>query len=286
MTTLPGRLQTILRDFARGGEGSLVVLTGAGISAESGIPTFRGKEGYWVIGSREHMPEEMATFAMFSQRPDEVWAWYLYRRGVCHLAEPNAGHHAVVKLEQRLGDRFLLITQNVDGLHLRAGSSPERTYQIHGNIDFMRCATECGAPISPLPGLSPKPKGEGLTDEERAALRCPACGGLGRPHVLWFDEYYDEEHFRFHSSLRAAVGATVLLVVGTSGATNLPMQVGQAALEAGATIVDINPEPNPFSSLASRADRGFFLQGGGGLYLPLIAEAIAGREVGEPLDRG
>ena len=275
MTTLPDRLQAILRDFARSGEGSLVVLSGAGISAESGIPTFRGKEGYWVVGSREYMPEEMATFAMFSRRPDEVWAWYLYRRGVCRGAAPNAGHLAVVKLEELLVDRFLLITQNVDGLHLRAGSSPERTYQIHGNIDFMRCATECGAPISRLPELPAKPRGEPLTDEERAALRCQGCGGLGRPHVLWFDEYYDEEHFRFQSSLRAAVAATVLVVVGTSGATNLPMQVGHAALEAGATIVDINPEPNPFSSLASRADRGFFLQGSGSLYLPLLAETIA-----------
>ncbi len=276
MTTLPDRLLTILRDFARSREGTFVVLSGAGISAESGIPTFRGKEGYWVVGSREYMPEEMATFAMFSRRPDEVWAWYLYRRGVCHGAEPNAGHQAVVKLEELLGDRFLLITQNVDGLHLRAGNSPERTYQIHGNIDFMRCATECGAPIAKLPELPLKPKGEGLTETERAALRCPGCGGLGRPHVLWFDEYYDEEHFRFHSSLRAAVAATVLVVVGTSGATNLPMQVGHAALEAGATIVDINPEPNPFSTLASRADRGFFLQGPSSEYLPLLAEAIAG----------
>jgi NAD-dependent deacetylase len=275
MTTLPDRLQAILRDVARNGQGSLVVLSGAGISAESGIPTFRGKEGYWVVGSREYMPEEMATFAMFSQRPDEVWAWYLYRRGVCRAAAPNAGHLAVVRLEELLGDRFLLITQNVDGLHLRAGSSLERTYQIHGNIDFMRCATECGAPITRLPELGPKGKGEGLRDDERAQLRCPVCGGLGRPHVLWFDEYYDEEHFRFQSSLRAAVAATVLVVVGTSGATNLPMQVGQAALEAGATIVDINPEPNPFSSLASRADRGFFLQGPASVYLPLLAETIA-----------
>lgn len=275
MTTLPDRLQAILRDFARSDAGSLVVLSGAGISAESGIPTFRGKEGYWVVGSREYMPEEMATFAMFSQRPDEVWAWYLYRRGVCRTAQPNAGHLAVVRFEELLGERFLLITQNVDGLHLRAGSSLERTYQIHGNIDFMRCATECGAPIARLPELPAKAKGEGLRDDERALLRCPACGGLGRPHVLWFDEYYDEEHFRFQSSLRAAVAATVLIVVGTSGATNLPMQVVHAALEAGATIVDINPEPNPFSSLASRADRGFFLQGASSTYLPLVAEAIA-----------
>jgi NAD-dependent deacetylase len=273
-TLLPGALEATLRSF-RDSVGTLVVLTGAGISAESGIPTFRGEEGYWTVGSREYQPEEMATFSMFSHRPEAVWAWYLYRRGVCRAARPNAGHQAVVRLESALSDRFLLITQNVDGLHLRAGSSPERTYQIHGNIDFARCAAECGAPIRPLPDtLGSKGKGESLTEEERAALRC-SCGGWLRPHVLWFDECYDEEHFRFHSSLRAAATATLLLVVGTSGATNLPMQVGQAALAAGATIVDLNPEPNPFSRLAERAERGFFLQGSAGSFLPRIAEALA-----------
>jgi NAD-dependent deacetylase len=275
MPTIPDKLHEILRRLAASESGTLVVLSGAGISAESGIPTFRGKEGYWTVGSHEYQPEEMATLAMFSVQPEEVWSWYLYRRGVCRAAEPNAGHRAVVRLEELLGERFLLITQNVDGLHLRAGSSPARTYQIHGNIDFMRCARECGAPFAPLPELPRKGKGEALTDEERAALRCARCGGPTRPHVLWFDECYDEEHFRFHSSLRAATEASVLVVVGTSGATNLPMQVGQAALYSGAAIVDINPEPNPFSALASRAERGFYLQGSASSYLPLLADAIS-----------
>jgi NAD-dependent deacetylase len=258
-----------------GGEGTLVVLTGAGISAESGIPTFRGKEGYWTVGSKEYHPQEMATYEMFSEKPEEVWSWYLYRRTICRGARPNPGHEAVVRMEQILGDRFLLITQNVDGLHLRAGSSLERTYQIHGNIAYARCARECSVDLFPLPeDLSPKGKGEPLTDAERAALRCPRCGARARPHVLWFDEFYDEEHFRFHSSLRAASSASLLLVVGTSGATNLPMQVGQAALATGATIVDVNPEPNPFSQLAERAATGCYLQGPGGMYLPPIADLL------------
>ncbi|MEM9195817.1 MAG: Sir2 family NAD-dependent protein deacetylase, partial [Myxococcota bacterium] len=118
--------------------GKVVFLTGAGISAESGIPTFRGEEGYWRVGSQNYHPQEMATRAAFRAMPDEVWAWYLYRRSVCRAADPNAAHRAVADLDSALGDGFLLVTQNVDGLHLRAGSPLERTYQIHGNIDYMR----------------------------------------------------------------------------------------------------------------------------------------------------
>jgi NAD-dependent deacetylase len=251
-----------------------VVLTGAGISAESGIPTFRGKEGYWTVGSKEYHPQEMATFAMFSREPEEVWSWYLYRRGVCRGAGPNDGHRAVVRMEKALEDRFLLITQNVDGLHLRAGNSLERTFQIHGNIDYARCSKECGRPISPLPEGLTKERGEKLTEQDGEQLRCE-CGAWARPHVLWFDECYDEEHFRFNSSLQAAATASVLLVVGTSGATNLPMQVGQMALATGATIVDVNPDPNPFSMMAERADHGHFLQGPSGAYLPRMAEVLS-----------
>lgn len=254
--------------------GSLVVLTGAGISAESGIPTFRGPEGYWTVGSREYRPEEMATSAMFSRFPDEVWQWYLYRLGVCRRAEPNSGHAAVKAMEDLLGDRFTLITQNVDGLHLRAGNSRARTFQIHGNIDFMRCAGECSGDIYPVPaGIEPKGKDEPLTDADREALTCPRCSGRSRPHVLWFDECYDEARYRFNSSINAAVAADLLIIVGTSGATNLPMQVGQIAADRGALLVDVNPDPNPFSALAEGCG-GFFCQGPGGEMLPGIAAKI------------
>jgi NAD-dependent deacetylase len=268
-------LKDALHRFASG-EGRLVVLTGAGISAESGIPTFRGPEGYWTVGSREYRPEEMATFSMFSRNPDEVWQWYLYRLGVCRGASPNVGHEAVVAMEKSLGDRFLLITQNVDGLHLRAGNSPERTFQIHGNIDFVRCAADCTADFFPLPeSVKPKTKKEPLTDTDRTALTCSRCGARTRPHVLWFDECYNEEHYRFDSSLEAAFAADILITVGTSGATNLPMQVGAAAAQRGALLVDVNPAANPFSDLAERSG-GFFCQGLSGDILPEFAELVAG----------
>src|SRR5688572_10403206 len=134
-----GDLADLLARAASDG-GRVVVLTGAGISAESGIPTFRGPEGYWRIGSVNWRPEQLATFAAFTAMPQAQWAWYLYRRGVCLAARPNAAHRALVDLERALGERFRLVTQNVDGLHLRAGSSTTRTLQIHGNLHFARCA--------------------------------------------------------------------------------------------------------------------------------------------------
>src|SRR5690242_157425 len=142
-----------LLESVRRAQGAVLALTGAGISAESGIPTFRGAEGYWVVGSRNYMPQEMATAEMFARAPEEVWRWYLYRFGVCRHAEPNDGHRALAALERALGDRFTLVTQNIDGLHLRAGSSPERTLRIHGDAGLVRCAGACHAGTLPLPDL-------------------------------------------------------------------------------------------------------------------------------------
>jgi NAD-dependent deacetylase len=232
----------------------VVFLSGAGISAESGIPTFRGQEGYWTVGAREYHPQELATFAAFSQIPHEVWAWYLYRRSVCRAAQPNAGHLALVELEKFLGERFLLVTQNVDGLHLRAGNSAQRTYEVHGNIDYARCAADCGSPRWPLgEGFEPFAKGQKLSENQKELLRCPDCGEWARPHVLWFDECYDEPTYRYESSRAAAAQANALVSVGTSGATNLPLQMGRMVAGRGAFLVDINPDSNPFSTLAQES---------------------------------
>jgi NAD-dependent deacetylase len=269
------KLRRILADVRREG-GLVLALTGAGISAESGIPTFRGKEGYWVVGSRNYMPQEMATLEMFERSPEEVWRWYLYRFGLVRAAQPNAGHRALVEMERSLGDRFLLVTQNIDGLHRRAGSSPGRTYSIHGDAAFVRCARSCTSDLYSAPEVDVRDRGAPLTDLDRERLRCPACGGWLRPHVLWFDEYYDEEHYRMYSALRAAREASLLLVVGTSGATNLPMQIGEIAHGRGAALVDVNPEPNPFSELALASERGFFARGTACERLPEIARVLAG----------
>jgi NAD-dependent deacetylase len=251
------------------------VLTGAGISAESGIPTFRGPEGYWMIGSKEYHPQELATQIAFRHMPDEVWSWYLYRRTICHQARPNAGHLALVELEKRFGNHFTLITQNVDGLHLRAGNTLDRTFQIHGNVDYMRCATDCTPDIYLIPEPIPlKAKGSSLTDAERELLRCPRCGSRTRPHVLWFDEYYNEEYFRFHSSLMVADQTDLLIVVGTSGATNVPDQVVSRVFQTGGSIIDLNLTEHPFTALAMHSQGGFFLQQASSLALPALLQAF------------
>jgi NAD-dependent deacetylase len=123
--------------------------------------------------------------------------------------------------------------------------------------------------------MGPRDAGAPFSAEDRARLTCPRCRGWLRPHVLWFDECYDEENYRFESTLRAAADADLLLVVGTSGATNLPMRVGQLCFTGGAALVDVNPEENPFSELAERSRRGFFARGSASARLPEIVDALA-----------
>ena len=265
-------LKEILIDFALGSK-RITILTGAGISAESNIPTFRGPEGYWTIGSREYHPQEMATYSMFIQKPEEVWKWYLYRLGVCRKARPNPGHLAIVEMEKLFNDRFTLITQNVDNLHIRAGNSLEKTFQIHGNIFYMRCANECSSNIYPLPeDISGKAKGEDLTPEEQLLLKCPDCGERSRPHVLWFDEAYNEKYYRYHSSLEVAGQTELLLIIGTSGTTNLPNQVAWKVKKHDGIMIDINIEENPFAKMALTCNRGYFIKKQSSVVLPQILD--------------
>ncbi len=268
------------------GGGLILTLTGAGISAESGVPTFRGEEGYWRIGSRDYFPEELATRAAFQLMPDEIWGWYLYRRSVCHAASPNAGHLALAELERGLvergeGDRFLLVTQNVDGLHLRAGNTPARTYQIHGNLDYMRSIRDEDTRIYPLPREIGAiwPRGRAIGPEQRERLVCPDDASGARPHVLWFDESYDEERFRFRSSLEAVERASLLIVVGTSGATNLPSLIVHRAAERRIPLLVINRDPSPYSSMAERIPNGLFVQGPAGEVMPPLVNFLLDGEL-------
>jgi len=263
-------LAASLKAFARS-EKMITVLTGAGISAESGIPTFRGPEGFWTIGSEEYHPQEMATRRMFLKSPPEVWKWYLYRRSVCAAAAPNPGHLAVAEMERLFGDRFRLVTQNVDNLHLRAGNTPERTFEIHGNVFWMRCVEECTAALIRIPKAFDRwPRERDLAPAEAALLRCPHCGADMRPHVLWFDEVYNEPFYRLTSTLEAARRTDLLIVCGTSGTTNLPNKVAwEVSRRYGTVIVDINTDPNPFAALAARSG-GFAVTGTGAGMLPEI----------------
>ena len=260
------------------------ILTGAGISAESGIPTFRGPEGYWTIGSAVYQPQQMATYQMFCKNPEAVWQWYLYRLGVCQSAKPNPGHYALVKLERMLQERFSLITQNVDNLHLTAGQSVERTFQIHGNLFYVRCSADCTPRIQPLPqGVTAKTKDTPLSAEDRRRLTCPGCGSWLRPHVLWFDETYNEHYYRLESTLEAARQTGLLIVIGTSGATNLPNQVVFEAVRREACLIDVNIDTNPFGQLAESYHRGMVIREASSGALQTIVDAIGRRMDAPPL---
>lgn len=253
--------------------GKIVMLTGAGVSAESGIPTFRGKDGYWTIGAKEYHPQELATHGAFETMPWEVWAWYLYRRTVCNAAGPNDGHRALVALGAAIPDRFALVTQNVDGLHRRAGNEDRHVLAIHGDINLMRCADECTPARYPIPdAVGELGKGESVADATKALLACPACGGMARPHVLWFDESYDEPRYHLDTVRRIATEACLVVIAGTSAQTNLPWQVVTLGQRAGATIVDVNIEDNPFGDIARGS--GGVIRGPAAAALTAIGRAI------------
>ena len=206
---------------------SVAVLTGAGISADSGVPTFRGPAGLW----RTRRAEELATPEAFARDPRLVWEWYDWRRGLIAAARPNPGHDALAALErrgERHGHRFTLITQNIDGLHADAGG--RRVLELHGNIWKLRC-TVCGAVSTdrrvPLP-LTPR------------LPACVRCGGLLRPHIVWFGEPLDPAVMQ--AAIDAATSCELFLVVGTSGVVQPAASLASMAWETGAWVVEINPE--------------------------------------------
>ena len=224
------------------GARSIVVLTGAGISAESGVPTFRGAGGLW----RDYRPEDLATPEAFHADPRLVWEWYAWRRGLIAQARPNPGHDALAALERRV-PAFTLITQNVDGLHALAGS--RAILEIHGNLWRTRCLG-CRAVREDRAGF------------DRIPPLCP-CGGLLRPDVVWFGESLPEDLVR--RSLSAVDGCDLMLVVGTSGVVQPAASFVDAAVARGVPVVEINLDPTPLSDRATLA-----LQGRSGEILPRL----------------
>lgn len=262
-----------LRNFFNGSR-KLTVLTGAGLSADSGIPTFRDVDGFWTVDSKNYTPQEMATYQMFSSKPLEVWKWYLYRKGICAKASPNKGHYAIRQLEELFGDRFRLISQNVDGLHLAAGNSLDRTYFIHGTLEYCRCGEECSGELFRFPDFTLE-KGQELTSDQLQKLKCCKCNAFTRPHVLWFDECYDEKYYRRDSALRAAEETGLLLIVGTSGATTLPHIVVQTVMAKNGIVIDINKNANYFSTSVEANRNGFALVGNSSEILPEFAACFS-----------
>jgi NAD-dependent deacetylase len=207
-----------------GAEDRVFVLTGAGVSAESGLATFRASDGLW----EGHRVEDVCTPEAWDRNPGMVWAFYSARREAAEKAVPNAGHRALAELEKRLGDRFFLCTQNVDNLHERAGSTPGRLVHMHGELFVSRCADECGRPPVEDHRLYP----------DFASIGLCACGALLRPHIVWFGET-PLEMDRIYAEIDRA---TVMLVVGTSGAVYPAANFVEWARRKGARTVYVGPE--------------------------------------------
>ncbi len=204
----------------------IVVFTGAGISAESGVPTFRGKDGLW----KQYRPEELATPQAFARDPKLVWEWYNWRRELIAPLEPNDGHRFVAALEKICPD-LVVVTQNIDGLHKKAGST--RIEEVHGNIWKVRCTQEGTITENtqvPLPEIPP---------------RCPRCGALLRPNVVWFGEALPQDVWA--RALQAASNADLMLVIGTSAVVYPAAGLPENTLAAGGRVVEINPDATPLS---------------------------------------
>jgi NAD-dependent deacetylase len=224
----------------------LAVLTGAGMSAESGVPTFRdAQEGLWS----RFDPLQLASPEGFRADPPLVWRWYAWRRELVAAARPNPGHLALAQAAGRF-EMLRIVTQNVDGLHQRAGSRD--VIEIHGNIQRSRCAGQCGVAVErpqDLPGGEPP--------------RCPGCGNWLRPDVVWFGEMLDPA--RLQAAEEAVTGAEALLVVGTSGlvfpAAGLPL----LARRAGVRVIVVNPQPTEIDSVADAV-----VAGAAGVVLPAL----------------
>ncbi len=215
-------------------EASVVAaLTGAGVSAESGIPTFRGPAGLW----KQYKPEDLATPQAFAKDPRLVWEWYDWRRGLIAQAHPNPAHRSLAQLESSKPN-FTLITQNVDGLHERGGS--RRILKLHGDIWRLQCS-DCGRNWpdrrTPLPKLPP---------------HC-ACGSIARPGVVWFGEPLGEV---WAEAAHAAREAQVLLVIGASAVVYPAASLAPIAKSAGARVIEINPEETPLSAHVDLSLRG------------------------------
>lgn len=224
----------------------VLVLTGAGVSAESGIPTFRDANGLW----ESHRVEDVASPDGFDRDPALVWRFYSERRKAAKPCVPNPGHRALVEVEKRLGDRFLLATQNIDGLHRAAGS--ERVVEMHGNLFTTRCAS-C--------------KRHPFADESTydAVPRCTACGGQLRPHIVWFGERLDPRDLeRIDSFLHGASRQRlVFLAAGTSGVVYPAAGLVDVARRRGGDTWLVNAEPPD-----NRHSFDHFIQGKSGEVLP------------------
>jgi NAD-dependent protein deacetylase/lipoamidase len=240
----------------------VLVLTGAGVSAESGIPTFRGKDGYW----RNLDPTKLATPESFAREPQLVWDWYRERRQRIRNAQPNAAHETVARLAQRT-DEFLLVTQNVDDLHTRAGVAVKKMVQIHGNI-FITCCSRCdfaekgsgGSPEPPDPRAvqhhSRRLRSIATTSDDHLNVpRCPECSALMRPGVVWFGEQLPRNELQRVENFLDGGACDVVIVAGTTATFGYIIDWALRGNRNGGDLIEVNPEETPLSRFATRLVR-------------------------------
>ena len=242
MTDIPATLMSFLWQAER-----IAVLTGAGVSQESGLRTFRDAQtGIWA----QHKPEELASPKAFARDPKMIWDWYAMRREKVGNVEPNPGHIALAEMENRV-HTFTLITQNVDGLHRKAGN--RNVLELHGNLQRVRCS-ECNLVAE-------------TWEETGGVPQCVNCGGLLRPDVVWFGESLPR--IALESAVEAARTCQVFFSIGTSGLVQPAAALAYAARNKGAVVVEVNLEPTP---LTKKVD--FFLQGRSGEVLPVLVKTV------------
>jgi NAD-dependent deacetylase len=242
---IPPALIELLRNAERA-----AALTGAGISQESGVPTFRDAQtGLWA----QYRPEDLATPEAFRRNPKLVWDWYAERRARADRVLPNPGHYALAEMGRRISS-FTLITQNVDGLHQKAGSS--QVIELHGNIRRVKCFA-CGKIA------------RAWLEDGAEVPQCASCGGLLRPDVVWFGETLPPE--ALEAAWAAARGCQVFFSIGTSGLVQPAASLPRLTKTQGAALVEVNIEPTPLTPLAD-----FCLRGQSGQALPALVRAVWG----------
>jgi NAD-dependent deacetylase len=240
----------------------VLVLTGAGVSAESGIPTFRGKDGYW----RNLDPAKLATPEAFARDPQLVWDWYRERRQRIRNAQPNAAHEAIARLAQRTDD-FLLVTQNVDDLHARAGVAAEKMVQIHGDIFVTRCS-RCDFSNGGRGG-SPEPPGTYVVEPTNGRLRsiaatsmqqkkiprCPGCEAFLRPGVVWFGEQLPQSKLQRVEDFLDGGACDVVIVAGTTATFGYIIDWALRGSRYNGELIEVNPEETLLSRFTTRLVR-------------------------------